>query len=111
MAQLRDVKTSECVFEGTPYEVALMAEKVGKKEVIFDDVGLGFDPQSVIDAERERLAAFEPVAKSRAKSVDADTKGAAKDHVQWHDATTDAIDARVAEVEAAIQEARSRLKG
>lgn len=39
MAQLRCAKTSELLLEGTPTEVAAMAEKIGYDEVLFDGVG------------------------------------------------------------------------
>lgn len=50
MAQLRDKQTSHLIAEGTPLEMATLASKVGFDEVVFDDVGEHFDPQTVLDA-------------------------------------------------------------
>lgn len=55
MAQLRDAKTSELLLEGTPEQVVLAAEERGRGNVLFDDVGLGFDPDAVLRARAERL--------------------------------------------------------
>lgn len=79
MAQLRDAKTSEIVHEGTPLECVLMAEQIGKAvvveqrdagdekpirnaELIYDDVGLNFDPDAVLSAHRENVAGLEGAA-------------------------------------------------
>lgn len=55
MAQLRDAISSQFLAEGTPLEVALLAQEIGFDEVIFDDVGVGFDPQALIAAHAEVL--------------------------------------------------------
>lgn len=55
MAQLRDSQTSAFVAEGTPLEMATLASKVGFDKVIFDDVGVDFDPQTVLDAHVELI--------------------------------------------------------
>lgn len=57
MAQLRDKHTSAFIAEGTPLEMALLAQKLGPDEVLFDDVGLKFDPQAVLDAHAEDVKA------------------------------------------------------
>lgn len=58
MAQLRDARTSELLATGTPLEVATCAADM--TEVIFDDVGVAFDPAAVrarYDAELTGLQA------------------------------------------------------
>lgn len=52
MAQLRDAQTSELIAEGAPLEMVLLADKLGRAEVMFDDVGEAFDPDAVLDAAR-----------------------------------------------------------
>lgn len=63
MAQLRDAKTSELILEGTPLELALAANELGRDEVLFDDVGDHFDPDAVVAAARERADGLATAAK------------------------------------------------
>lgn len=62
MAQLRDVQTSELIAEGTPLELALIAGRLGEREVLFDDVGEGFDPAAVRQAAEQNAAGLEGAA-------------------------------------------------
>lgn len=79
MARLRDARTSEVVFEGTPLECVVAAQQLGGAEVapqldrgtddwepdgelVFDDVGLGFDPDEVMKAAQENVAGLERAA-------------------------------------------------
>src|SRR5689334_13994550 len=110
MAQLRDVKTSEILFEGTPYEVVLMADKLGRDEVLFDDVGLGFDPDAVKAARLADAEALASIAKSKAKGVDDALKAHAKEAVSNHGALQAHIEDSYSDVEAALKEARARLE-
>ncbi len=48
MSQLRDMQTSELIAEGTPLEIVLVAQRLGPGEVLYDDVGLAFDPAAVL---------------------------------------------------------------
>lgn len=74
MAQLRDAQTSALLAEGTPTEVVLIAEEVGRDRVLFDDVGAGFDPDAVLAAHREAVEADEAALKT--------LKGAVRDDVK-----------------------------
>lgn len=89
MAQLRDAKTSELLAEGSPLEVALAAKQLGKSEVvgideepkaptdvIFDDVGLGFDPAAVIANHEENLEGL--AAASKDPKLDKDVRASVK---------------------------------
>lgn len=60
MAQLRDKITSEHVFTGTPLECAAIAKEL--PEVIFDDVGGGFDPTATTKAHDENVAGLTSAA-------------------------------------------------
>lgn len=55
MAQLRDAQTSEIIAEGTPVEVALIAETLGVTNVLFDDVGPAFNPATVVQEHKDRV--------------------------------------------------------
>lgn len=68
MAQLRDARTSEIIAEGTPIELVTIADELGLNagivdtgdtagtlDAIYDDVGLGFDPDTVRQARDENL--------------------------------------------------------
>lgn len=72
MAQLRDKQTSECIAEGTPLEIVLLADKIGRDEFIFDDVGEGFDPEEVLSQHKAQVE----FAKSTDDVSDEDTKAA-----------------------------------
>lgn len=72
MARLRDAKTSEIVFEGTPLECVVAARELGgatvppqlgpgeswdcPTELLYDDVGLNFDPDAVLATAEENAA-------------------------------------------------------
>lgn len=55
MAQLRDKKTSEFIAEGSPVEMVLLADEVGIDEVLFDGVGLRFNPAEVRQEYQDRI--------------------------------------------------------
>lgn len=86
MAQLRDAKTGELVLEGTPLELVVVVRKLGVKgavpqqgaelggdvEVIYDDVGLGFNPDAVLEsaqADADGTAGAAKVAKGDDKKT------------------------------------------
>lgn len=90
MAHLRDAKTSELIAEGTPLELVHLADELGKRaivvgpgedlpadaELIYDDVGAGFDPDAVRNAHAENLEGAAMIAK--ASSVDDAGRDAAR---------------------------------
>lgn len=99
MAQLRDKKTSELVAEGTPLAVVLLADELGRDEVLFDDVGLDFDPDAVLAAHNEHVDNLKLAAGAAKNKADKDAAAAARS-------------AAVAEAEAArelVEEAAKRL--
>ena len=59
MAQLRDANTSAHLADGTPEELVLVAEQVGRDRVLFDGVGEGFNPDAVLQAYRENMAGLQ----------------------------------------------------
>lgn len=69
MAQLRDARSSALIFEGTPLEVALLAEELGRDEVLFDDVGLAFDPDAVLEGARQSAETVEGEAGAEARAA------------------------------------------
>lgn len=71
MAQLRDAQTSALLAEGTAEEVALAADAMGGDDLIFDDVGIAFDPAAVVAAYRERVTGL---AGALEETNDADTR-------------------------------------
>lgn len=96
MAQLRDAKTSEIVHEGTPLECVLVAQGIGKAEVaeqrdigddkpiknaelVYDDVGMGFDPQAVLDHHEEKVAGLEGAAAAAKKADERKALAKARD--------------------------------
>lgn len=104
MAILRDKITSAPIFEGSPVEVALAAESIGRNEVIFDDVGESFDPDAVLQANQEHL--------DGAQSVVADPE-ASDDLKEAAQATIDnapSVDDSITEIEAALTAARDRVQ-
>lgn len=72
MARLRDARTSEIVFEGTPLECVVHARELGgatvppilkpgetwdcPTELLYDDVGVKFDPDAVLEAAQENAS-------------------------------------------------------
>lgn len=111
MAQLRDIHTSECVFEGTPTECVLLAEKLGRDEVLFDDVGLGFDPDAVLSAYKDSVKSDSALAKSKASDVTSDDRAAAQARVESMRAVESDADKAQDDAEQALAAARARLEG
>lgn len=62
MATLRDAQTSECIASGTPLEMVALADELGAAEVLFDDVGLSFDPPAVLTAHTENVKGLKAAA-------------------------------------------------
>lgn len=54
MALLR-AHTGNLLAEGTPTEMVLLADMLGRDEVMFDDVTPGFNPDSVLTAHAENV--------------------------------------------------------
>lgn len=76
MAQLRDAQTSEVVFEGSPLECVVHADELGGAatvgageelpagvELVYDDVGVNFNPAAVLKARREDAAGLAGAAR------------------------------------------------
>lgn len=59
MAQLRCAQTSELLAQGTPLEIATAAEAFPAGEVLFDDVGKGFDPAALRKARADEITGLE----------------------------------------------------
>lgn len=121
MAQLRDAKTGELLAEGTPNEIALTARELGRKAVvvgpgeelpadadlIFDDVGFGFDPAAVLQARADNLDGLRSAIAD--PDTDDDFKDRARERAAGMEATEERIRAEVApEANAALEEARAR---
>jgi hypothetical protein len=70
MAQLRDAQTSALIFEGTPYAVVMMADARGRENVLFDDVGVGFDPDEVLLVYEENADALKTLKRAPKKNAD-----------------------------------------
>lgn len=68
MAQLRDAQTSDLLAEGTPLEVVTIATEIGLAEVIFDDVGEGFDPGAVLEAHASAVESYDRAAETDAEN-------------------------------------------
>lgn len=76
MAQLRDARTSELVAEGDPLALAHIADELGRRavvpqpgedlpddaELVYDGVGLGFNPDVVLEHHDERADALRTIA-------------------------------------------------
>lgn len=107
MAHLRDAKTSEHICEGTPLELALLADELGRDEVLFDDVGAGFDPDAVLKAARENADGLAGAAKTAKGEQRKDLTAAAADAKAALELDPDAVKAATANLEAA----RARLEG
>lgn len=95
MAQLRDAETSECVFEGTPLEVAAVAAELGN-DVIFDDVGTKFDPAAVLKAHDENVSGLEVTAKDT--KTDKSTRDSARDAAKQAKAEVEGAKKNVAKI-------------
>lgn len=103
MAQLRDSKTSQVIFEGTPFEVAQMAEQIGAKEVLFDDVGSGFDHKAVLSADAQN--------QDQLKSItDKESKKWADNQIQKKKKLLQDLKKAQSDVEDALNAARANLE-
>lgn len=103
MAILRDKTTSAPLWEATPLEVVLAAETVGRSEVVFDDVGMEFNPDATLKAYQDELAANKAiVASSKAKASDKKIAQAMID-------SAPNVDASIPTIETALAEARARV--
>jgi hypothetical protein len=106
MAQLRDVKTSEVLHEGTPLEVVLIADEIGRDEILFDDVGEGFSPDAVSATQTETIAALE--ATSNDKSIPKDQRDFAKESLKRERARSDDAKKKVDAVQKTLKKVRGR---
>jgi hypothetical protein len=98
MAQLRDKTTSQILHEGTPLECVTIARQLGLDKVIFDDVGLAFDPDAVWNTHQQSLTSWEDVASS--SSVDEEGRQQAQQALQDLNQETADAQAQVPNVQA-----------
>lgn len=121
MAQLRDAHTSALIAEGTPVELVTIADELGLNagivgidetadelglDVIYDDVGLGFDPDAVRQARDENIAGLKAASTTRA-TPDA---GLREGIVAAHQAAVDELArarGRAGDVQAELEAARA----
>lgn len=136
MAQLRDAHTSELIADGTPAQLVAVADELGVKavvvgpgatlpddaELVYDDVGVHFDPDAVRKSRDENLAGLAAMAKETASlATRAKGKPEAKDLRDQADRIAEAHKVAVAEVgvakstaekaKKALDKARARVKG
>lgn len=69
MAIIRDPKTGQGIAQGTPLEMAALAQQLDG-DVLFDDVGEGFDPQAVLDSHQADVEGLRRAVKDE-KNADA----------------------------------------
>lgn len=118
MAQLRDIETSELLAEGTPLQVVQAAKEAGLKaavvgagedppdgvDAIYDDVGLGFDPDAVLKAHEEDVDGL----KGAAKDAKGDEKKRLADAAAEREAEAKAGAELAGEATRALEAARKR---
>lgn len=106
MAQLRDKKTSQIIFEGSALEVAALAEKLGLNEILFDDVGDGFNHKEVLDTHSEEVSSLRDMVKSKDKNL----KQLAQDKLKTFDTAKGELTKTEKEVKAALKDARANIE-
>lgn len=104
MAQLRDAQTSQFLCDGSPLEVVVVADEIGRKEVLFDDVGENFDPKAVMKSYDDQLAGLDAVAKD---DKDKDTRARARDAAKELRATVEGAKKAAAKASNAMKKARA----
>jgi hypothetical protein len=112
MAQLRDAKTGECIAEGTPEEMVLLADEVGVEEVMFDGVGEGFAPGAVKTRHQENIQAANDYATSVANdpAIPQERRDHARHQADARAAVRGTARTRRAEARAALRAARKLAK-
>lgn len=106
MAQVRDAQTGELVFEGSVEAALALANELGTDEVMFDDVGVHFDPEAAWADHEARVANLEAASKSRAKDASTESRAQAKEELEALIVDADAGDP--ATVRERIEQARKR---
>lgn len=115
MAQLRDALTSALIAEGTPAEMVVIADAVGRDQVLFDGVGWDlerdeptFDPDAVVAGAQDQLQSLQAVL-----AEDPPTDEQALEALERTIAEQEAVLSPPAEVveaaQAALEAARERL--
>lgn len=104
MAQLRDAVTSELLGEGTPEAMVLLAEQLGRDDVLFDGVESEhnpgtFDADAVLQAREERLSGLQD-------AIQAETDAGVKERLE---STLKADHAVAEEAKEIAPDARDRL--
>ena len=110
MAQLRDAQTGECLAEGAPEEMVLLAEEVGVAEVMFDGVGGGFDAEAVKTRHQANVVASRAYATSVANDpeITPEQRDRARRRADELAALKDAARTRKVEARAVLRAARKR---
>lgn len=116
MPQLRCALTSEVIAEGDPWHLCLIADQLGRDEVLFDGVntyqhgelvGEAFNPDAVLASHADELARLE------AQREDAESDGARENiesALQGRRAAIAGALAAVPSAEAAMASARDRAE-
>lgn len=105
MAQLRDAKTSEIIFDGDPRVVAKLGIQLGLDNVLFDGVGDGFDAEQLAADHDTHVGDAEKMSKSRTNEV----KAAAKTRLSELTTVDEDVAGVVEDAQRALEEARSRV--
>ena len=108
MAQVRDSRTSELIFEGTPLECVRVADDIGRDECLFDDVGLQFDPDAVLKSAREEREGL--AAASTSQEVAEETRNSIKDKLAAEDQREKELRDEIRQARKRQSEARARVK-
>lgn len=120
MAQLRDAHTSELVAEGSPLELVLVARELDRRaivpkpgedlpdgvELLYDGVGLGFDPDAALEDHDTNVARLEEIAEHHGKTFTAEDRKLARRSLDDEQAARERAAAAAADVDAVVESAR-----
>jgi hypothetical protein len=115
--QLRDAQTSELIAEGTPLEIATLAESMAAEDVLFDDAGpVDKDGRSLFDSAAVRRQAEDDLAGHQATFDALPAKASDEDREALRTVIKERKDriaagkAKVAGARQAMQDARARVE-
>lgn len=111
MALLRDARTSAVILEGTPLEVVLTAAELDDGAYLFDDVGEGFDAETVRQAHTENVTGLEGALEEAKAAKDHDGTARLADALEEARAPAEAAEANAAQATAAAEAAVAELEG
>ena len=106
MAQLRDSVSSALLFEGSVEACVLLATEIGADEVLYDGVGLDFDPEAVLQARNERRNGWEAVMEGSEEEL----KAWASDALATDDEAVSEALSNLSSVQQTLQEAREQAE-